>query len=317
MPDLFENAVASIRLGVEDYQVNDPARALSAVRNFYAGLLLLAKEVLVRKAPNADDNEVIASRYKPVPDGTGGIRYVAASRHTIDFDNIGSRLKDFKVNIDQEALNDLNRIRNDIEHNYPKVPHDTVRQAIARAFPIAVNLFRQAGEEPSMILGDTWEMMLEVHSVYKDELKSCHASLGKVEWRSRIVENSAFLCPECQSELVAQDNPSNTEFQSADSHCRSCGAEISAETLIMNALSTHFELEGYFAAKDGDEGPLQDCPECGLTTYVLTEEQAGCLWCDCSLDECAVCHVGLTPANVDPANHGLCSYHGHLMSKDD
>lgn len=37
MSELFENAVVSIQLGVEDYQSNDPRRAISAVRNFYAG----------------------------------------------------------------------------------------------------------------------------------------------------------------------------------------------------------------------------------------------------------------------------------------
>ena len=51
MQNMFENAVQSIQLGVEDYKKNTPSRALSAVRNFHAGLLLLAKEVLVRKVP--------------------------------------------------------------------------------------------------------------------------------------------------------------------------------------------------------------------------------------------------------------------------
>jgi hypothetical protein len=50
MNTLFDNAIQSIQLGIEDYEHNDPMRALSAVRNFYAGTLLLAKEVLVRAA---------------------------------------------------------------------------------------------------------------------------------------------------------------------------------------------------------------------------------------------------------------------------
>jgi hypothetical protein len=45
------DAIQSIQLWIEDYQHNDPKRALSAVRNFYAGTLLIAKEVLVRAAP--------------------------------------------------------------------------------------------------------------------------------------------------------------------------------------------------------------------------------------------------------------------------
>ena len=51
MSGLFDNAIQSIQLDVEDYEANDPVRAVSTVRNFYAGVLLLAKEVLVRQVP--------------------------------------------------------------------------------------------------------------------------------------------------------------------------------------------------------------------------------------------------------------------------
>ncbi|KQT07009.1 hypothetical protein ASG50_00830 [Rhizobium sp. Leaf386] len=65
MSKLFENAVTSIQLGVEDYQQNDPRRAISAVRNFYAGVLLLAKETLVRSAPDADLSDLIGGSISP------------------------------------------------------------------------------------------------------------------------------------------------------------------------------------------------------------------------------------------------------------
>jgi hypothetical protein len=52
MSALFKNAAGSVQLGIEDYQANDPKRALSAVRNFYTGTLLLAKEILVGAVPN-------------------------------------------------------------------------------------------------------------------------------------------------------------------------------------------------------------------------------------------------------------------------
>ena len=104
--------------GVEDYQANDPKRALSAVRNFYAGVLLLAKEVLVRAAPGANPEDVIGARYKPVPDGSSGVTFTPASHQTIDFTTIGQRFKDFGLPINQKALDDLNRVRNEVEHHY-------------------------------------------------------------------------------------------------------------------------------------------------------------------------------------------------------
>jgi DNA-directed RNA polymerase subunit RPC12/RpoP len=134
-----------------------------------------------------------------------------------------------------------------------------VRQAIAKAFPVATELFRLAGEEPRTLLGDTWETMLEVRSVYEDELKACRATFDKIEWRSGIFEDAAFVCSECQSELIAQNDPGNTDSQSAESHCRSCGAKISAEALIENAIAAHLDWESYVAMTDGGDAPLGLC----------------------------------------------------------
>ena len=94
MNSLFDNAIQSIQIGIEDYEHNDPKRALSAVRNFYAGTLLLAKEVLVRKAPKAAVMDVLATKFTPVPSGAGGVTFESNSK-TIDFDELGERFKAF------------------------------------------------------------------------------------------------------------------------------------------------------------------------------------------------------------------------------
>jgi hypothetical protein len=148
MNTLFDNAVQSIQLGVEDYLSNDPRRAMSAVRNFYSGTLLLAKEVLVRQVPDANPEDVLGARYKPIPNGSGGLVFRSANHQTIDFGNIGERFKDFGIKIDYTALAELNRIRTDIEHYYTSESREKIREAIARAFPVVVDLFRAAGEQP-------------------------------------------------------------------------------------------------------------------------------------------------------------------------
>ena len=153
MDPLFQNAINSIQLGLEDYRANDPKRALSAVRNFYAGTLLLAKEALRRAAPDADIEEILSARYKPVPDGTGGVKY-EGSTNTIDFQQIEERFKDFGIPVKTTSLKDLNRIRSDIEHLYSNAPHQKVREAIAKAFPFVADLFRVMDEDPHKVLGE-------------------------------------------------------------------------------------------------------------------------------------------------------------------
>ena len=94
MSELFLNAIKSLQLGLEDYQANDPKRSLSAVRNFYAGTLLMAKAALVKQVLEADPALVLAASYKPKPDGMGGLVLVPSER-TIDFNEIGQRFKSF------------------------------------------------------------------------------------------------------------------------------------------------------------------------------------------------------------------------------
>lgn len=317
MNTLFDNAIQSIQLGVEDYQANDSRRALSSVRNFYAGVLLLAKEVLVHQVPSAAPEDVLAARFKPIPDGQGGLQFIPAGNQTIDFSNIGSRFRDFGLRIDDAALKDLNRVRTDIEHYFTDESRETVREAIAKAFPVVVELFRLGEERPHEVLGEAWQTMLEVRAVYEKELENCRASFGNIKWRSSVMTEIALNCPECQSDLVAQVDVDNTDHTSADAECRSCGARISADKAMEHALQAHFDLDNYMAAKDGDEGPLQTCPECGLDTYVLSEEETGCAWCELVLDECGLCSTALTPSNVSFNNSAFCSYCDHLMSKDD
>ncbi len=48
---LLRNAVASIRLGVEDFESGGQDRHLSAARNMHAGVLLLFKERLRALSP--------------------------------------------------------------------------------------------------------------------------------------------------------------------------------------------------------------------------------------------------------------------------
>ena len=314
MSKLFENAVESIVVGIEDYRQNSRPRALSAVRNFYAGTLLLAKEVLVRQVPNADPDRLLGAKYKPVSDGDGGVEYEAVGHATIDFAQLSERFNDFGLRISHAELKDLNRIRNDIEHLYTNAALDAVREAIAKAFPVVVELFRLADEDPREVLGDAWQTMLEVRSFYESERAQCEDTFEKVNWKSDALAEAPKLCPECGSHLVEQNDPANTDHESADARCRACGEEIEAEKLVETAIDESLALS-YRDVKHGAEPDHTNCHECTLKTFVFAENQ--CVWCHASLGTCAICSEQLTPDNKDPDGESLCSYHAYVLSKDD
>jgi hypothetical protein len=260
--------------------------------------------------------DVLATKFSPIPDGKGGVT-LEASNKTIDFNELGERFKAFGLKIDRSALAELNNIRNDMEHFYTNATNKKVREAIARGFPVVVDLFKLLHEEPNKHLGASWEVMLEVKSVYDKELAECEASFAKLDWKSDSMARAPRVCPQCDSRLVHCNDANTTIHDYADSKCRQCGADIAAHELMETALKKFFEDDNYEAAKEGAEGMLGTCPECSYETYVMSGEENGCAWCQLELGECLRCEEALTPNNVAWGTNEMCSYCDHIMSKDD
>jgi hypothetical protein len=89
---LFENAIESVQIGVEDLLKNDDRRVLSAVRNVHAGVLLLCKEKLRRLSPN--DELLLAQRFEPRPNASGQVSVVAVGRNTAGVEDINPHSPD-------------------------------------------------------------------------------------------------------------------------------------------------------------------------------------------------------------------------------
>lgn len=319
MSAMFQNAVAAIRMGIEDYALDRPERSLSAVRNFYAGVLLLAKEALVRRAPLADPDAVIGARYKPIPDGLGGITYVPDSRTTIDFTTLGKRFKDFGLEIDRAALTELSDIRNQVEHRFTNKPSQVVREIIAKAFPVTAQLFRLAGEDPRVQLGEAWTSMLEARALYEQELERCRKTLEAVEWRSATVAEAHLRCDDCGSDLIAQSDPLNTDQANMALLCQACGAAPTVDVVILESVERALEADAYIRMKDtGESGPVFECPACGEEAYIDFED--GCALCGEAVqwENCMVCHSRIPLEDALAGfDEGVCSYCAHIATKDD
>ena len=317
MNSLFDNAVQSIVLGVEDYQTDDPKRALSAVRNLYAGVLLLGKEVLIRQAPMADPNTLLASRVEPMPDGDGGVRFSQSGVQTVDFETLGKRLKKFGVDVDLRHMKQLNKTRNSIEHRSTELSPEALREQIAAVFPTVIQLFHHTGEEPGDILKDAWQEILQVREAYEVEAKACKDTLEAINWPRSAIAEMTLCCPNCGSGLVAQRDPANSDPHSMVCSCRACANELDPEEVVEKTLRSHFALEAYIAMTDGDEEPFGMCPECGRETYLWGSENDGCTMCGAVLGECVFCGEQLSPWSVSGDDDSWCSYCHYKMHKDD
>lgn len=329
---LKENALTSIRLGIEDFQKSqaapntggDAARALSAVRNLFSGVLLLFKYKI---ATSVDDLEQAAQlifnppEVLPHADGDGGIEWKPVGkfrRTTIDVPTIKQRFEGFNIEVDWGAINKLQECRNHLEHLHPANTLGEVADFVAELFPVLRDFVQtQLGCQPAELLGPAWTIMLEHHTFFVATSADCKAA-----WEGTRVPElmlpwlAASTCENCGSSLLRPHQEELDENASVelDEHsfryvCLACGHAAPIVPVMLRKLEDAYDSD----LRDGGEPGVETCMACGHETFVVDEQQ--CLWCRTELDysKCELCEEPLRQDDQD--NGGLCGYHAHAREK--
>lgn len=303
---LYSNAIMSIKIGVEDYEMKSLPRMLSSVRNLHAGILLLAKEILVRRVDGGSSEKVIHSNYKPVLDHKGGVQYRPDSERTINLNQIFHRFQDFNMKIDKKALQSFNKLRNRIEHHSSDRPKDQILEAIAKALPIIQNLLRIAGEEPSSALGKTWEAMLKVKEVYVKELESCQETFDKFRLNNKTFREMEFVCPHCHSHLIRQKQSENIDINALKGDCQSCQTTSFAPKIVGFTLANYFVNDPNYDFLEYIR--LVRCDRCEAETVIFSKGHWKCVMCkNVRSNACQRCGIRLTPSTISMISPEFCN----------
>jgi len=206
---------------------------------------------------------------------------------------------------------------------HPQHAPALIQEAIADALPIVRDVIvRELREEPSVLLGQAaWGALLDQAKVFKAEQDACRTSFEAINRESETLADAVkeFRCPNCSASLLRNDNADAKVPNELHLICSKCGEEADREAVIEAAIEEHLAWDVHVAVRDGDDPPLGNCPECGRETYVFAEGKCLNPGCDFSLDgyKCAVCSEALTLDDYRYGDGHLCSYHAHVMSKDD
>lgn len=330
---LFNNALTSIRLGIEDFELSqkvrenggDPARALSAVRNLFAGVLLLFKFKLATCATDpaaAAQLIFMPPEIHPQGDGEGGVKWLPSGKFkptTIDVGTIEKRFRAFAIEVDWPVIRKLQACRNDLEHLHPANTLGEVADFVSELFPVLWDFIQtQLQLSPTALLGEAWESMLNHHQFVESMAEQCRvgwAQAGIPERMQAWLEES--YCEECGSTLVAPHPDSlkaglqvESDTEDFEYLCLCCSHSGLISERMLEALSDAH----YYDPSDGEDPPLEECEACGIYAF-LTHDQS-CQWCGAGLtySQCVICFTGL--GQDDQRNHGLCSYHANVAAKD-
>jgi len=316
---ILQNAIESIELGVEDYKTNQSKRLLSAVRNFYAGILLLFKNKLSSLSQN-DDKALLKQRVLPVEEN-GKIVWKGVGRKTVDFKQIKERFESLGIKVDWERLEKAQDYRNNIEHYYDKdkTKPEVVRQYISDCFVIICEFIRNnLGVDPKELFdSDIWRTLVEEQQVYEAEKKACCHALEQLEWPSdttlRIFEEC--ICVECSSSLIQPLNTSVKEISESFFKCRVCDEQWNFEELLSIACKKEAE-DDHVRIKDGGDPIFAYCPNCGEHYYSTDEEI--CVKCGAKGPyKCSFCGMLIPIEELVVDDGNLCGYCYHKLNKDD
>lgn len=330
---LLENAVASIQLGIEDFQLSskpadddgNPSRALSAVRNLYAGMLLLFKYKIADCVTTPEEAYKLIHnppiKILPHPDGEGGVEWKPIGKFkttTIDVPGIEERFKTFNIEVDWSAIKKLQDCRNHLEHLHPANTLGEVAGFVADLFPVLTDFISdELKKSPQEMLGNSWKIMLQHEQFYNEKINECDDSWEEANIPEGMAGyKKSCTCDECGSSLIraSQHCIDNNLTVADDSEkfdylCVSCGKEELFAPLLFQA----FEEEFFYWPPNGDEPTYEHCEECGQETFVIDEQ--ACRWCGAELEShsCEICEEPLTQS--DQYNFGLCSYHAYMAEK--
>ena len=318
---LLENAILSIQIGLEDFNAGDK-RVISSVRNLYAGILLLCKEVLSSYSPKGSHNVLIKKNKKLIKDENGDLKAIGCGNKTIGRQEIKETFLNLQLKVDLSKLKRLAEIRNDIEHHFTDQEAALIKEAIADSMPIIRDLIAELGKVPFDVLGeDTWNILLNEAQVFKKEQDSCRQTFSAFEDTGGALSAAVgkIICLNCSSSLVKNENTDATTLEDLKLTCSQCRqtAKDSADIFEIG-LNRVFSGDIYIAMTDGGDSPIQTCPECHKDMYIIDGLEGECVNCGFSLNgaECSICDNKLTVNEfLYGDNTTLCSHCDHIMSK--
>ncbi len=317
---ILQNAIDSIELGVEDYQSDRPRRILSAVRNFYAGILLLFKHKLASLS-QSDDEALLKQRILPFEEN-GKIVWKGKGKKTVDFQQIQERFESLGIKVDWKQLEKAQDYRNNIEHYYDKdkTKQEVVQQYISGCFIIICDFIRtQLNEDPKRLFEPAiWDSLIQENEVYLADKRACYEAMKRLEWVSDVNLRmfDELICSECGSDLIEPLDGNSKEATENSFQCRICDEEWIYEDIFQ--LSCDKESAGdHGRIADGGDPTFVNCPECseeyyhaeeGVCLNCGTEGPFVCRMCDNEVPICELSLYGL---------EGVCSWCYQVRMKDD
>lgn len=316
---ILQNAIDSIQLGIEDYDLisQNPKRLISCTRNLFSGILLLFKHHL-SDLSKADSDEVLIKQ-KIVPKIINGeIVFAGEGKKTVDVQGIQERFKSLGIQVDWGQLNRIQSYRNNIEHYYSNENSKTIEFILANSFNIINEFVRTYLKLDPIELFDQelWSKLIEIEQVYQAERQKCISDLeSNTYYNFKILELiKQSNCLECGFDVI-KPLKNNIDSHQVRYRCLSCHKETDYSELIVSAIEQEVDYQQRRDSMFGDSFSevFCTCPSCWTNAYSI--ENCFCFSCQYQAKQiCDVCESSLTGDEISFESN-LCSCCRHRYEK--
>lgn len=314
MSPLLHNAIESIQIGLEDSESKDDGRLRSAVRNLYAGILLLFKEKLREMSPEDSNEVLIKAKIKPVIGSKNEVVFVGYGKRTVDFNQLRERFESLNIRVNWKRVEKVSETRNEVEHYFSQVSEAVIRSALSDTFIVIRDfIVDHLDDDPRTLLGqNAWEHMLSVSEVVEKERLECRDKIRQITWPTDALESAIeeLRCLKCGSDLL---QPTDVSAE-PDLQCRSCGAVERFARYSERSIIESYGWNDHLRIKDGGEPAIIQCPFCGENTYLVDENE--CAICgEACPTKCEWCGEPIPPSEL--SDEAICAYCQYKLEKDD
>lgn len=315
---LMENAKGSIRIGIEDYFLakdkhdrDKKFRMISALRNIYAGILIMFKERLLRLS--TDRCLIFLESDKESNKAWLNEKMLNRKAKTVNVHDIKKLFKKFHVDYQEKYLEQLNQARNELEHFSADVSDDYLEELLVKAHHIILDFINGFEDETieNWIDRDQWKKIEQSYQLVQEEKKRIEEEYVNFCFFSEQLEARMkhSVCPNCFSPLLIPTGEKNDPVM----ECCYCKEKYSPIEIIQSEHDEHYNI------KNGGDPTLGICPQCCEGTLEVEEDEMifKCDNCGYKQSNCCEYCGSSIPIEEVSEDDNYCGHCRIMLNKDD
>lgn len=311
---MLSNGLDFLVTGVQELTSGNSGKLKYGVIHIFAGTLLIMKERLRQEHWTLLFSKIDKLNKKSYESGDfPGVDY------RVLIDHLENVLEITITKADKDALEELRKIRNKIEHFEFDISVDSIKSFSGKVLRFTVEFIDENFDSDDFSKSEK-SILEEIKETSKQFEAYIESKLKIIFSRAEVEKKYILHCPECHLKSIIQQGD-------GDFSCEICNQDFSMDDVIDAHMLYELDMDSFSSAKEGYSLPIHSCKECSEEALVPMDRAANKFLCiNCAdvvstqhLHHCPLCSdiFYCSPQEAEDGAGGLCaSCWDEQMAKD-